>query len=220
MCKFLRKADEVGRVWKVCESNPNPDECMAAIEAWGKLNKIEEAEAVFERMLKTWKKLSSKHYSTLLKVYANHKMLAKGKDLVKRMADSGCRVGPLTWDALVKLYVEAGEVEKADSILQKAAQQNQMKPLFSSYMAIMDQYANRGDVHNAEKMFHRMRQSGYVGRLRQFQTLIQAYINAKSPAYGMRERMKADNIFPNKAAAEQLVQVDAFRKSVMSDLLD
>ncbi|THG10152.1 hypothetical protein TEA_009858 [Camellia sinensis var. sinensis] len=216
----LGKADEVGRVWKVCESNPNPDECMAAIEAWGKLNKIEEAEAVFERMLKTWKKLSSKHYSTLLKVYANHKMLAKGKDLVKRMADSGCRVGPLTWDALVKLYVEAGEVEKADSILQKAAQQNQMKPLFSSYMAIMDQYANRGDVHNAEKMFHRMRQSGYVGRLRQFQTLIQAYINAKSPAYGMRERMKADNIFPNKAAAEQLVQVDAFRKSVMSDLLD
>ncbi|KAI7996292.1 Pentatricopeptide repeat-containing protein [Camellia lanceoleosa] len=216
----LGKADEVGRVWKVCESNPNPDECMAAIEAWGKLNKIEEAEAVFERMLKTWKKLSSKHYSTLLKVYANHKMLAKGKDLVKRMADSGCRVGPLTWDALVKLYVEAGEVEKADSILQKAAQQNQMKPLFSSYMAIMDQYANRGDVHNAEKMFHRMRQSGYVGRLRQFQTLIQAYINAKSPAYGMRERMKADNIFPNKAAAGQLVQVDAFRKSVMSDLLD
>ncbi|KAL7169256.1 hypothetical protein ACSBR2_034322 [Camellia fascicularis] len=216
----LGKADEVGRVWKVCESNPNPDECMAAIEAWGKLNKIEEAEAVFERMLKTWKKLSSKHYSTLLKVYANHKMLAKGKDLVKRMADSGCRVGPLTWDALVKLYVEAGEVEKADSILQKAAQQNQMKPLFSSYMSIMDQYANRGDVHNAEKMFHRMRQSGYVGRLRQFQTLIQAYINAKSPAYGMRERMKADNIFPNKAAAGQLVQVDAFRKSVMSDLLD
>lgn len=216
----LGKADDVSRVWKVCESSPRLEECTAAIDAWGKLKKIEEAEAVFDRMSKTWKKLSSRHYSVLLKVYANHKMLAKGKDLIKRMGDSGCRIGPLTWDALVKLYVEAGEVEKADSILQKATQQNQMKPMFSSYMTIMEQYSKRGDIHNSEKVFHRMRQAGYVGRLRQFQSLIQAYINAKAPAYGIRERMKADNVFPNKAFAGQLVHVDAFRKTAVSDLLD
>ncbi|KAM7524424.1 hypothetical protein LguiA_014326 [Lonicera macranthoides] len=216
----LGNADEVGRIWKFCEQNPRLEECMAAIEAYGKLKKIEEAEAVFDKMCKTWKKLSSKHYSTLLKVYANQKMLAKGKDLVKKMSDSGCRIGPLTWDALVKLYVEAGEVEKADSILMKASQNSQMKPMFSSYMAIMDQYARRGDVHNAEKMLNRMRQIGYVARIRQFQSLVQAYIIAKRPAYGIRERMKADNVFPNKALANQLPLVDAFRKTAVSDLLD
>ncbi|KAF5750292.1 pentatricopeptide repeat-containing protein [Tripterygium wilfordii] len=216
----LGKADEVGRVWKVCESNPRLDECMAAIEAWGRLKKIDEAEAVFERMSKTWKKLSSRHYTSLLKVYANHKMLTKGKDLVKRMADSGCRIGPFTWDALVKLYVEAGEIEKADSILQKATQQSQMKPMFSSYMTIMNQYARRGDIHNAEKMFHRIRQAGYVSRLMMFNALIQAYINAKAPAYGMRDRLRADNIFPNKGLTAQLALVDAFRKTPVSDLLD
>ncbi|KAG6694445.1 hypothetical protein I3842_09G048700 [Carya illinoinensis] len=216
----LGKADEVSRVWKACESNPRLDECMAAVDAFGRLKKIEEAEAVFERVLKTWKTVTSKHYSVLLRVYANHKMLAKGKDLIKRMSDSGCRIGPLTWDALVKLYVQAGEVEKAASILQKATQQNQMVPMFSSYMAIMDQYAKRGDIHNSEKMFHRMRQAGYVSRMRQFQALLQAYVNAKVPAYGFRERMKADNIFPNKSLASQLAQVDAFRKTAVSDLLD
>ena len=216
----LGKADDVRRVWKICESNPWLEECMAAIEAWGKLKKIEEAEAVFDTMSKMGKKLSSRHYSVLLNVYASQKMLTKGKDLIKRMGESGCRIGPLTWDALVKLYVEAGEVEKADSILHKATQQNQMKPMFSSFMAIMEQYAKRGDIHNSEKMFHRMRQSGYVARFRQFQTLIQAYINAKAPAYGIRERMKADNIFPNKTLASQLAQVDAFRRTAMSDLLD
>ncbi|KAA8517282.1 hypothetical protein F0562_017575 [Nyssa sinensis] len=216
----LGKSDEVGRVWKVCESNPWLEESMAAIEAWGKLKKIEEAEAVFDRTLKMWKKLSSRHYTVLLKVYANNKMLAKGKDLVKRMADSGCKIGPFTWDALVKLYVGAGEVEKADSILQKAAQQNQMKPMFSTYMAIMEEYAKRGDVHNSEKMFHRMRQAGYTSRLWQFQALIQAYINAKTPAYGIRERMKVDNVFPNRALAGQLALVDAFKKNAVSDLLD
>jgi pentatricopeptide repeat protein len=216
----LGKGDEVERVWKACESNPRIDECLAAIEAWGKLNRVVEAEAVFGRMKNTLKNLNAKHYSTLLKVYANHKMLTQGKDLVKQMADSGCRIGPLTWDAVVKLYVGAGEVEKADSILQKAAQQYRMKPMFISYMAIMDQYARRGDIHNSEKMFHRMRQDGYMGRIRQFQSLIQAYIVAKAPVYGMRERMKADNLFPNKVVAGQLASVDAFRKTAASDLFD
>ncbi|KAF9679544.1 hypothetical protein SADUNF_Sadunf06G0025900 [Salix dunnii] len=216
----LGKADEVSRVWKFCEKSPRLDECLAAIEAWGQLKKIHEAEAVFELMSKTWKKLSSRHYSTLLKVYANHKMLSKGKDLVKRMGDSGCRIGPLTWDALVKLYVEAGEVEKADSILNKAVQQNQTKPMYSSFLIIMERYARKGDIHNAEKMFHRMRQAGYQARIRQFQALIQAYIIAKAPCYGMRERLKADGIFPNKSLAAQLAQVDAFRRTAVSDLLD
>ncbi|KAK1548981.1 hypothetical protein Q3G72_022089 [Acer saccharum] len=144
-------------------------------------------------MCSTWKKLTSKHYSALLRVYGNNKMVAKGKDLVKRMADSGIRIGPLTWDLLVRLHVEAGEVEKAEFILQKAAQQSQMKPMFTSYFVIMEQ---------------------------QFQCLVRAYINAKAPAYGIRERMKADNIFPNKGSAAQLVHVDAFRKTVVLDLLD
>ncbi|KAF8395723.1 hypothetical protein HHK36_019673 [Tetracentron sinense] len=216
----LGKADEVGRVWKVCESNPRLHECMAAIEAWGKLGKIEEAEAVFDRMFKTWKGLSARHFSALLKVYANHKLLAKGKDLLKRMGDSGFRIDPLTVDSLVKLYVEAGEVEKADLILLKAAQQNRIKPMFITFMAVMDQYSKRGDIHNAEKIFHRMRQSGYVSRMRQYEALLLAYINAKAPAYGFRERMKVDNMFPNKNFAAQLVQVDAFRKTTISDLID
>ncbi|KAM7258872.1 hypothetical protein ACFE04_014613 [Oxalis oulophora] len=216
----LGRADDVKRIWKHCEATPRLEECMAAIEAWGKLNEIDEAEAVFSKMIKTWKRPSSKHYNALLKVYANHKMLNKGVNLVKQMADKGCKIGPLIWDALVKLHVEAGEIEKADTILQKAIQQNQMKPMFTSYMVIMDQYAKKGDIHNSEKIFHRMRQAGYVARLRQFQTLLNAYINAKAPAYGFRERLKADNLFPTRALAADLAKVDAFRKTAISDLLD
>lgn len=227
VCRFLLpayasmgKAEEVGRIWEVCESNLRFEDCLAAIEAWGRLKKVEEAEKVFEIMLNKWKKLSSRDYSVLLKVYANNKMLAKGKDLIRQMADSGCRIGPLTWDSIVKLYVQAGEVEKADSVLQKAVQQNNMKPMLNTYLLILNQYAQRGEIHNAEKIFYRMRQSGYVSRLSLYQTLIQAYINAKQPAYGMRERLKADDVFPNKNLASLLAQVDAFKKTAVSDLLD
>ncbi|KAL2323779.1 hypothetical protein Fmac_028158 [Flemingia macrophylla] len=215
----LRRADEVERIWKVCESKPRIDVCLAAIEAWGKLKKIEEAEAVFEMVSKKWK-LNAKNYSVLLKIYVDNKMLKKGKDLIKRMADSGLHIGPLTWDALVKMYIQAGEVQKADSVLQKAIQQNQLQPMFATYMAILEEYAKKGDIHNSEKIFYEMRKAGYTSRISQFQVLIQAYINAKVPAYGIRERMKADNLFPNKTLANQLPLVDAFRKNAVSDLLD
>ncbi|RZS15864.1 hypothetical protein BHM03_00047761 [Ensete ventricosum] len=215
----LGKVDDVGRVWKVCEANPHLEECLAAMEAWDKLGQVEKAEEVFENISKKWK-LSSKNYNAMLKVYANHKLLTKGKELVKRMSDSGCRIGPMTWDALVKLYVEAGVVDKADTILQKAAQQNQTRLLLSSYMAVMDHYSKRGDVHNTEKIFYRLRQVGYVGRMRQYQSLLEAYVNAKTPAYGFRERMKVDNVFPNKAVAAQLAAIDAFRRTPISELLD
>ncbi|CAM8955749.1 unnamed protein product [Rhodiola kirilowii] len=216
----LGDANEVKRIWEVCESRPYLPECMGAIEAWGRLKNVEEAERVFDKMLQTSKRISAKQYNSLLKVYVDNKMLAKGKELVNKMGELGCTIGPYTWDALVKMYVEAGEVEKADAILQKAAEKTRLKPMYSSYMYIMEHYANKGDVHNTEKMFHRLRLAGYISRIKPFQALAQAYINSKTPAYGMRERLKADNLFPNKPLAAQLVQIDAFKKTAVSDLLD
>ncbi|XP_073132512.1 pentatricopeptide repeat-containing protein At1g15480, mitochondrial-like isoform X2 [Henckelia pumila] len=216
----LGKADEVDRLWKVCESNPALEECMAAILAWGKVDRIEAAEETFETMLKMLKKPASNHFSVLLKVYTDHKMLEKGKELVRRMAKTCRSIWPSTLDSLVKLYIDAGEVEKADLILDVAYISNKGRPMFSSFLAVMHQYANSGDIHNAEKLFQKMRQAGYISRLKPYQLLIQAYTNAKSPAYGFSERMKADNIYPDKAMSKMLAQVDAFRKTEMDELLD
>lgn len=216
----LGRADEVERIWKLCESEPRLDDCIAAIEAWGQLKKVENAEAAFDKLLKKVKKPSSKHYTALLKVYANHKMLTKGKDLVNQMVASGCSLGPLTWDALVRLYAGAGEIEKADTILGKAIKKNMGRPLFSSFMTIMDKYADRGDVHNAEKLFQMMRGAGYSSRIRQYQTLLKAYEKAKMPAYGFRDRMKADSVSLNRSMADQLARMDAFKKSPVDDLLE
>ncbi|XP_068662191.1 pentatricopeptide repeat-containing protein At1g80270, mitochondrial-like [Aristolochia californica] len=216
----LGSANDVERVWKVCEASAHLGEFLAAVEAWGKLEKVDKAEAVFEKMQKSFK-LSTKHYTALLRVYASNNLMIKGKELVKKMSDIGIQIGPYTWDALVKLYVEAGEVEKADSFLQKASEQNSnAKPHYSSYMALLSQYAKRGDIHNAEKIFNRLRLAGYVGRMQQYQTLLQAYVNSKAPAYGFRERMKADNIHPNKTVAGMLIQVDGFKKGSVLSLLE
>ncbi|XP_019162110.1 PREDICTED: pentatricopeptide repeat-containing protein At1g80270, mitochondrial-like [Ipomoea nil] len=216
----IGKADEVRRIWQLCESNPRLSHYEAAIEAWGKLKMVDEAEAVFDMMVNKYQNLSSKRYSALLNVYANNKMLDKGMELVKQMTENGCHMGPPTWDSIIKLYIQAGEVEKAESVLNKAAKHARVKPMFRSYIVIMDQYAKRGDIHNSEKVFHRMRQAGFTSQFRLYQALIRAYMNAKAPAYGMKERMKADKVFPNKELAAMLSQVDPFRKTAVSEILE
>ncbi|XP_065867451.1 pentatricopeptide repeat-containing protein At1g80270, mitochondrial-like [Euphorbia lathyris] len=215
----LGRDDKVRKIWIDCESEPTIFECLAAIEAWGKLGEIEDAEAVFD-VLRQKCKISGFHYSTLLNVYVNNKLLTKANDLVKQMSDSGCSIGPKTWDALVRLCIESGEVEKADSILNRAGSQSKARPMSLTYMAVMSEYAKRGDVFNTEKLFQRIRQCGYVIGNNVFALLAQAYVNAETPAFGFRDRMKAYNLFPNEALAKQLVQVDAFRKNSASDLLD
>ncbi|WZZ62066.1 hypothetical protein YC2023_062173 [Brassica napus] len=208
--------ENVRRLSRFVEQALRYDNSIAAIKAWGKLKEIEEAEAVFDKLVEKYKLVPMLPYFSLMEIYTENKMLTKGKNLVKRIASAGVKIGPSTWHALVKLYIKAGEVGKAEMILNKATKDNKMRPLFVSYMVILEEYAKRGDVHNAEKVFLRMKRAGYAAQLMQYETVLLAYVNAKTPAYGMSERMKVDNVFPNKSLAAKLAQVDPFRKSPVS----
>ncbi|XP_020243750.1 pentatricopeptide repeat-containing protein At1g80270, mitochondrial-like isoform X2 [Asparagus officinalis] len=226
-CKFvlplyasLDKASDVERVWKVCEAKPRRGESLAAIEAWGEVGCVDKAEEVFEKTLKLGNKVSSKFYDALLRIYAKNKLLFEGEDLVKRMKENGYKIGPSTCDALVNLYVGVGEVNKADLILQKEARKNGIRPLHSSYMTFLKEYAKRGDVNNAENVHQKLRQAGFRNRMKLHELLLEAYLNARIPAYGFRERMKADNIFPNKKLAELLAAVDEFRMTQIAQSVE
>lgn len=212
----LGREDEVERIWKVCEHNPRLAECVSAIEAWGRLKRIEDAEAVFDKMIKSIKGLSPMYYTPMLNIYTNHNMLDKGKDLVARMEETGHVDFPIVWDALVKLYVRAGEVDKAESILKKALEHKREKPLVTSYLTILDHYARKGDVRNAEEVFLEMRRVGFPPRLRSYRSLLYAYVNAETPAYGFAERLVGDNVLPTKEVHLLLGRVDSFRKSTVA----
>ncbi|CAN8259211.1 unnamed protein product [Cochlearia groenlandica] len=214
--------DNVRRLCKFVEETLRYDNCISAIKAWGKLKEIEEAEAVFEKLVKKYKLVPMLPFFALMEIYTENKMLEKGKDLVKRVANAGIQIGPSTWHALVKLHVKSGEVGKAVSILDKAtkADNKVMRPMFTTYMAVLEEYARRGDVHNSEKVFLKMKSAGYAAQLTQYDTVLSAYLNSKTPAYGISERMKADNVFPNKSLAAKLASVNPFKKTPASVLLD
>ncbi|XP_031473559.1 pentatricopeptide repeat-containing protein At1g80270, mitochondrial-like [Nymphaea colorata] len=216
----LGRSDDVSRIWELCGANPQPAESIFAIEAWGKLGKIENAEAVFEKRTEHGGKLPQKICTALLKVYTNHKLLDKAKKLVKRMLVEGGGLMPLTLDAVVKLYLRSGEVQKADSVLQMAVQQKNARPMYVTYFAILGGYAEKGDIHNAEKIFEQSRRAGYTSKVGAYRRLLIAYVNAKEPAYGFAERLKADNILPQGAMASQLALLNSCHKFAVAELLE
>ncbi|XP_062223855.1 pentatricopeptide repeat-containing protein At1g80270, mitochondrial-like [Phragmites australis] len=208
----LGRPDDVARIWKLC-TEPKLEDFLAAIEAWGKLGRIEQVEETFEALLKTSPKLTSKYYNAMLKVYAGNELLAKGKEFLERMCFSGCPNGPLTWDALVKLYVNSGELEKANSFLLNVTEENpDRNPLFGSYIILLKAYAEKGDVRNAEMIFDRLKKIRYPGRTPPYGFLLEAYVNAEVTPHGFRERMRADNVCPSKPVIEQLKRLDNLQK--------
>lgn len=211
----LGREDEVGRIWKECESDPHPAECIAAMKAWGALKRIEEAEAAFDKLLKTLKNPISKHFVVLLDIYADNKMIAKGEDLFTRMTEGGTTARGQAWDALVKLYAGVGEVEKADAILEELVRQRRGRPRASSFLNVLDEYARRGDVLNAEKVFREMRNAGYGVEPRPYHSLLYAYINAKAPTDGFEERLRRDNVVPDRKLARLLARAAALGTSTV-----
>ncbi|KAF8731864.1 hypothetical protein HU200_015808 [Digitaria exilis] len=205
---ILGRPDDVKRIWN-SYTEPKLDDFLAAIEAWGKLGCIEQVEETFEALVNTSTKLTSKYLNAMLNVYAEHKLLAKGKEFLERMFLKGCPGSPLTWDAIVKLYVNSGELAKADTFLVNVTEENPDRyPLFRSYITLLKGYAEKGDIHNSERIFDRLKQIRYPGRTPPYNVLLAAYANARATPYGFRERMKADNVYLNKPDIECLKRLD------------
>ncbi|KAJ1298308.1 hypothetical protein BS78_01G442800 [Paspalum vaginatum] len=208
----LGRPDDVERIWNSC-TEPELEDFLAAIEAWGKLGRIEQVEETFEALVKTSPKLTSKYINAMLNVYAENKLLDKGKGFLEKMCLDGYRSGPLTWDAIVKLYVNSGELAKADSFLVNVTEENPDRyPLFRSYTTLLKAYADKGDIHNAEKIFYSLKQIRYPGRTLPYNLLLAAYTNAQVTPHGFRERIKADNVRLSKTLIEQLERLDDVQK--------
>ncbi|CAL5076401.1 unnamed protein product [Urochloa decumbens] len=208
---ILGRPDDVERIWN-SYTTPKLEDFLAAIEAWSKLGRIEQVEETFEALVKTSAKLTSKYFNAMLNVYAEHKLLAKGKEFLERMCLEGCPSSPHTWDAIVRLYVDSGELAKADSFLENVTEENPDRyPLFRSYTTLLIGYAKKGDIYNSEKIFHRLKQIRYPGRIPPYNLLLAAYTRAQVTPYGFRERMKADQVRLTKTGIEHLRHLDGLQ---------
>ncbi|KAL3534658.1 hypothetical protein ACH5RR_003119 [Cinchona calisaya] len=184
------------------------------IAAKGQSKDITGMEKIIERMKDKGLKLDIGIQALLAKHYISGGLKEKTESLLQEMEGADIKENRHACQSLLSLYTALGKADEVGRILKIC----KSRPRLVECLAAIEVW--RGDVHNTEKLFHRMRKVGYVSRNRPYLSLVLAYVNAKTLVYGFNERMKADNIIPHGALATQLDQVDPFRKTAVSDLLE
>lgn len=69
---------------------------------------------------------------------------------------------PPALHALAKLYARCGEVKRDEAVLEKVVENRRGMELLSSFLNVLDVYADKEDVRNAKRIFLRMKHVGLV----------------------------------------------------------
>jgi pentatricopeptide repeat protein len=206
----LGKKDDLERVFRAIEEAQKVTiaDYEAMIRSLGMVGEVDRAEDVFEEMLDKGLGKGVQQYNALLSVYAQSGRIKKGERLLKKIARASLNPNPSTYHELVLMYLKGGEERKAMEILVKAQKMGRTsarsRPLYASFHAALDWFAERGDVKNAEKMIKDLKDSGYSCAYRSYVVLLKAYERARMSPYGFIDRIRADNVIPNQFIRKEL----------------
>ncbi|MCO5601844.1 hypothetical protein L7F22_055969 [Adiantum nelumboides] len=210
----LGKEDQLERVWGLISEGPRVGtaDCITMIRSLGMVGNSCRAEDIFEEMEEKIGKLTVHHYNALLSVYASLGRTQKGESLVKQLAKAKLHPNASTYHELVLMYLKAGQEQKALEVLsiaQKASLTSiRKRPMYSTYHALLDWCAEKGDVKRAEKLIKDLKRVGYSCAYRSYSVLLKAYENGAMTPYGFLDRLRADNIIPNQHIRKQLQMLD------------
>jgi hypothetical protein len=84
--------------------------------------------------------------------------------------------------------------------------QGRSKPWLETLLAVLDAFAERGNVVNAEKQFQDIKKAYPRPNIQVYNILLKAYINSRVPALGFLQRMSSDKLIPNEETLNLLRQ--------------
>eukprot|EP00250_Pteridium_aquilinum_P007807 c17453_g1_i1 orf=151-2136(+) len=210
----LGKEEELERVWGLVTQGQKIGiaDYVAMIRSLGKVGNASRAEDIFEDMVEKVDNLSVHHYNALLSVYASLGRTQKGESLLKQIAKASLNPNAATYHELVLMYLKAGQEHKAMEVLSKAQKASlssiRRRPLYASFQAALEWFAEKGDVKNAEKVVRDLKNAGYLCAYRSYIVLLKAYENGHMSPYGFLDRIRADNVIPNQLIRKELKRLD------------
>ncbi|KAJ7526098.1 hypothetical protein O6H91_17G081500 [Diphasiastrum complanatum] len=202
----LKNAEEVERVWQHLKKLPRRSNysLVCLLSAFTSLDGPEGVEKAFkdmEEMIKGKQGVSTstslRRLKTLLKIYENFHLDEKAEELRKDMPASKGTSDVINLHTSVEELLKSDDLDKAYDMLKLNQKGSRVRPLFDTYFLILDKYAEKGDVKISEKIFEDCRAARYSKNNKIWNALLKAYIKADMPAYGFRQRMFADRVYPN-----------------------
>ena len=201
----------VERVWEKVKSGPvvSNRSYITVIEAFGKLGMVEKAEEFYEIMSKSKGLILSRQFNALLSAYARKGLMDKAEKLMEDMEKLGRKKNSITYHHLVTGYLKTDQFDKANAAMKEAQGdpvQGRSKPWFQTLVAVLDAFAERGNVVDAEILFQDIKKAYPRPNIEVYNILLKAYINSRVPALGFLQRMSTDRLVPNEETLNLLRQ--------------
>ncbi|KAI4367098.1 hypothetical protein MLD38_022870 [Melastoma candidum] len=194
---YLGKVKELERTWVRLKDLPHVRDknYVVAIEAFGRMGDIDRAEGLWNEMKSVWGLDSAIQFNCLMFVYCKHGLIAKASALFREAVAGGIKPDAITYRHLALGCLKAGLHDEAlktmelGSRLPMSRKLTRSTPWLETTLSIMEMFAERGDVDNAEGLFDELSQVKYARYTFVGNALIRAYVRAKEYNPNLLRRM-------------------------------
>lgn len=215
----LGKEKELERTWGVVQELPcvRPKSFLLAIEAFGRVGELSRAEELWEEMKSIYGLKSTEHFNSILSVYCKCGLVKKATSIFREMESNGCKANAITFRHLALGCLKAGLVEEALKTLAMgeglaiSKKVRNSTPWLETTLSIIEIFADKGDVDNAEKLFGELALAKYARYTFVYNTLIKAYVKAKIYNPNLLRRMILGGARPDAETYSLMKLSEQFR---------
>lgn len=216
---YLRKEKKLEGTWVVVKGLPHvrTKSFILAIEAYGRIGRLERAEELWLEM-KSEKKLKlTEQFNAIISVYCKHGLVDKASELFNEMGPYGCKPNAITYRHLAFGCLKAGLVDEALKTLDLGAELTastwvrRSTPWLETTLSMIEGFAEMGDVENANKLFAELKESRYSRYTFVYNALLKAYVKGRVYPPGFLRRMILGGARPDAETYSLVRLVEEFR---------
>jgi pentatricopeptide repeat protein len=184
---YLGKEKELKMTWNLMQGLPHirSKSFTLAIEAFGKVGSVEQAEEIWGEIKSTRKLRLTEQFNSMLSVYCRHGLVDKASAVFKEMRASGCQPNAITYRHLALVCLKAGLVKQALNTMDMGKKEvvtrkvRSSTPWLETTHLLLENFAEIGDLENAKRVFAELNESKYCRNSFVYNTLLKAYVKAK-----------------------------------------
>ncbi|GFZ13251.1 tetratricopeptide repeat (TPR)-like superfamily protein [Actinidia rufa] len=178
---------------------------------------ISRAEQLWSEMKSKKGLKSTEQFNSMVSVYCRLGFITKATKLYKEMEQYGCKPNGITYRHLAFGCLKAGLIKEALKTLElgkdfpASTKIRKSTPWLETTLSIVEFFAEKGDVENAEKLFEELKKVNYTRYTFVYNTLIKAYVKAKIYEPNLLRRMVLGGSRPDSETYSLLKFIDQFR---------
>lgn len=208
------KREELEKLWTHLQSysNLSTRSYGVMIESLGKLGLIKEAENLATKAERKKGTLVARVFNAMMDVYARHGMMQAAEALMTRIRMERLRPSSVTYMHLITGYLKVGQPDKALEYLKTSRESltyDHSKPWFESFLLVLNNIAERGDIGAAEHTFEVFTATGSYRNTVAYNTLLKAYLKARKPAVKYLQRMSNNGVQSDAETLALLAEIDS-----------